>query len=42
MSTVSLGVALAHRLPERRLRFLFVGFVTLCAVALFVRARELG
>ena len=42
MSTASLGVALAHRLPERRLRYLFVGFVTICAVALFVRARELG
>jgi len=42
MSTASLGVALAHRLPERRLRFLFVGFIVICAVALFVRARELG
>lgn len=42
MSTASLGVVVAHRLPERRLRYLFVGFVTICAVALFVRARELG
>lgn len=42
MSTASLGVALAHRLPERRLRYLFVGFIVICAVALYVRARELG
>ena len=41
MSTASLGVAVAHRLPERRLRFLFVGFILICALALFVRAREL-
>lgn len=42
MSTASFGVSLAHRLPERRLRFLFVGFIAICAVFLFVRARELG
>ena len=42
MSTASFGVAVAHRLPERLLRFLFVGFVLVCAVALFVRARELA
>jgi uncharacterized membrane protein YfcA len=42
MSTASFGVAVAHRLPERRLRFLFVGFILASAVALFVRARELG
>ena len=42
MSTASFGVAVAHRLPERRLRFLFVGFILVCAVALFVRARELS
>jgi uncharacterized membrane protein YfcA len=41
MSTASFGVAVAHRLPERRLRFLFVAFILVCAVALFVRAREL-
>jgi uncharacterized protein len=42
LSTASFGVALAHRLPERRLRFLFVGFIVVCALTLFVRARELG
>lgn len=42
MSTATWGVAVAHRLPERRLRFLFVGFIVLSAVALFVRARELA
>jgi uncharacterized protein len=42
MSTASFGVAVAHRLPERRLRFLFVGFILISAVALFVRARELS
>jgi uncharacterized membrane protein YfcA len=42
LSTASIGVALAHRLPERRLRFLFVGFIVICAITLFVRARELG
>jgi len=42
MSTASFGVAVAHRLPERRLRFLFVGFIVICAVALFARARELA
>jgi uncharacterized membrane protein YfcA len=42
MSSASFGVAVAHRLPERRLRFLFVGFVLVCAIALFVRALELA
>ena len=42
MSTASFGVAVAHRLPERRLRFLFVGFILICAIALFVRAIELA
>jgi uncharacterized protein len=41
MSTASLGVAVAHRLPERRLRFLFVGFILVSAIALFVQARRL-
>jgi uncharacterized protein len=41
MSTASFGVAVAHRLPERALRFLFVGFILIAAVALFVRATEL-
>jgi uncharacterized protein len=41
MATASFGVVAAHRLPERTLRFLFVGFVLVCATALFVRAREL-
>jgi uncharacterized protein len=41
MSTASFGVAVAHRLPERTLRFLFVGFILIAAVALFVRATEL-
>jgi uncharacterized protein len=41
MSTASVGVAVAHRLPERRLRFLFVGFITLSAIALFVQAHRL-
>lgn len=42
MSAASFGVACAHRLPERQLRFLFVGFILVCAIALFVRARELA
>ena len=42
MSTASFGVAVAHRLPERTLRFLFVGFIMICAIALFIRARELA
>jgi uncharacterized protein len=41
MSTASFGVAAAHRLPERRLRFLFVAFILVCAIALFVQARQL-
>jgi uncharacterized membrane protein YfcA len=41
MSAASLGVAVAHRLPERRLRFMFVAFILLCATALFVQARRL-
>lgn len=42
MISASFGVAVARRLPERQLRFLFVGFVVICATALFVRARELS
>jgi uncharacterized protein len=41
MSAASFGVAVAHRLPERTLRFLFVAFVLISAAALFVRATEL-
>lgn len=40
VSTVAFGVGVAHRLPERMLRFLFVAFVLVCAVALFARAQE--
>lgn len=42
VATVSLGVGLAHRLPERALRSLFIGFITLVAIALFLRARATG
>jgi uncharacterized protein len=42
VSTVSLGVNLAHRLPERALRSLFIAFITVVAVALFVKARATG
>ena len=42
VTTASYGVAVAHKLPERRLRFLFVGFILICATALYVRARELS
>jgi uncharacterized membrane protein YfcA len=36
---VSRGVDLAHRLPERILRLLFVGFVVIVSVALLIKAR---
>jgi uncharacterized membrane protein YfcA len=42
VATVSLGVDLAHRLPERVLRSLFIGFIVVVAVALFVKARITG
>ncbi len=42
VATVSLGVGLAHRLPERTLRTLFIGFVLLVAVALYLKARATG
>jgi uncharacterized membrane protein YfcA len=37
--TVSLGVDLAHRLPERALRALFIGFFVIVAIVLFFKAR---
>ena len=37
--TVSIGVDVAHRLPERALRSLFIGFVVIVAIALFLKAR---
>jgi uncharacterized protein len=37
--TVSLGVDVAHRLPERALRSLFIGFIIIVAIALFLKAR---
>jgi len=36
LTTVSLGVAAAHRLPERKLRLLFCGFLVFTAGALFM------
>ena len=36
---VPLGVTVASRLPDRVLRFAFVGFLLACAVGLFARAR---
>lgn len=36
LTTVSLGVAAAHRLPERKLRLLFCGFLLCTAGALFM------
>jgi uncharacterized protein len=36
LTTVSLGVAAAHRLPERKLRLLFCGFLVFTAGALYV------
>jgi uncharacterized protein len=42
IGSATFGVALAHRLPERTLRLLFVVFVLICAAALYVRARELA
>jgi uncharacterized membrane protein YfcA len=41
MSTVSSGVAWAHRLPERRLRRIFAAMLLLTA-ALMIRAGHLG
>ncbi len=35
---VPLGVTVASRLPDRALRFAFVGFLLVCAVGLFLRA----
>jgi uncharacterized protein len=40
--TVSLGVNVAHRLPERILRSLFIGFIVVVAIALFIKARATG
>jgi uncharacterized protein len=40
--SVSLGVQVAYRLPERVLRSLFIGFVVVVAIALFIRARATG
>ena len=37
--TVSFGVLIAHRLPERALRSLFIGFIVVVAIALFFKAR---
>jgi uncharacterized membrane protein YfcA len=42
MTCASFGVAVAHRLPDRQLRLMFSAFILVCAVALFVRARELA
>jgi hypothetical protein len=42
IATVSFGVDIAHRLPERALRSLFIGFVVVVAVALFIKARATG
>jgi uncharacterized protein len=36
LTTVSLGVAAAHRLPERKLRLLFCGFLVFTAGALYL------
>jgi uncharacterized protein len=36
--TVSLGVKLAHRLPERRLKVFFMGYLVAVAIALYVKA----
>jgi uncharacterized protein len=35
--SISWGVKLAHTLPERLLRALFCGFLTICAVALYLK-----
>jgi uncharacterized membrane protein YfcA len=42
VATVSFGVDMAHRLPERALRSLFIGFVVVVAIALFIKARATG
>lgn len=42
VTTVSLGVDVAHRLPERTLRSLFIGFIVVVAGALFLKARATG
>lgn len=36
LTTVSIGVAAAHRLPEKKLRLLFCGFLVCTAAALFM------
>jgi uncharacterized protein len=36
MTSVSIGVAAAHRLPEKKLRLLFCGFLVFTAAALFM------
>jgi uncharacterized membrane protein YfcA len=40
--TVSAGVDVAHRLPQRVLRSLFIGFIVFVAIALFLKARATG
>ena len=40
--SVSFGVAVAHRLPERVLRSLFIGFILVVAAALFMKAHAAG
>jgi uncharacterized membrane protein YfcA len=42
VATVAFGVDTAHRLPERVLRSLFIGFVVVVAIALFIKARATG
>jgi uncharacterized membrane protein YfcA len=42
VSTVAFGVNVAHRLPERVLRSLFIGFLAVVAVALILRVRATG
>jgi hypothetical protein len=37
VTTVSAGVALAHRLPERQLRLLFCALLIIVAIVLFVQ-----
>jgi hypothetical protein len=40
--SVSFGVDIAHRLPERALRSLFIVFIVVVAIALFMKARATG
>jgi uncharacterized membrane protein YfcA len=42
VASVSFGVDVAHRLPERALRTLFIGFIAVVATALFLKARVTG